>query len=381
MKKILGPEISYIDLLDNAITEKQQRERDAQERGEAKFNRHPLRPSSAGECERALAYQLMEHSGKAKYDIELLEPTMVRLFSLGHAIENHLIWFLKSCDMYEVKYQQQSLGFFDIVAEDKKIQHFVEGSNDLCLINNQHGWKAVVDIKSKKDKFSASHKSSWEELDAKLSAMASVEKFSDSAYWVEDLEAFLKELEDPYFAANFLQLNLYANSSFMKERGIDHGVIMQYNKNDSRLREIRFKPCTKLYEQVEAKFKAAAKAADKGQPEEASRDFVLGSVKCAFCNYKKYCWGEEVNTQKAYFETLPNKYWPRKIEQIDNDQFKQDIADFHALELNKTKNKGLEQRIAKFMLDNKLYKVNIGDNIVYEVKTYKTTISVKRGKV
>ena len=143
------------------------------------------------------------------------------------------ISFLKQCDLFQVKYQQQTLGFFNIESGDAKIDQFIEGSNDLCIISKQHGWNAVVDVKSKGDKFSSSYKSKWAEDDAKYSSMKTVTVIGKSAYWVEDLEAFLEELNDPFFSANFLQLNLYANSSFMLERRIDHGVILQYSKNNS----------------------------------------------------------------------------------------------------------------------------------------------------
>jgi hypothetical protein len=52
-----------------------------------KFN--PLRPSSAGKCEKELGYELMEYKGLATYDKELLPPAVNRLLNLGHQIERH----------------------------------------------------------------------------------------------------------------------------------------------------------------------------------------------------------------------------------------------------------------------------------------------------
>lgn len=374
-----GPEMSYIDLLDESMMDKQKKTEAEHRAGTSKYPRYPLRPSAAGSCERELAFQMMEAAGKEFYDKELMSPETLRLLNFGHTIESHLIYFLKQCEFFEVKYQQQTLGFFDIKSTDAKIAKYIEGSNDLCLISRKHGWNAVVDIKSKKDKFSASYKSSWDETDEKLLSMDSVQTISKSAYWVEDLKSFLKELNDPFFAANFLQLNLYANSSFMKERGIDHGVIMQYNKNDSRLREVRFKPCAELFLSVEDRFRNAAQAADIGRPLDAKAEFMPGSIKCAFCDFKSHCWGN-TDVQKEYFKTLPSKYWPKRIEEIP-EELQEMLLKYHDnIPVVSTTNK-LELDICQFMIDNKIFKVDIGDRVIYEVKTYKHSVSLKRGKL
>lgn len=377
--KILGPEVSYIDILDDNIIEQQKKDVQALKDGKSKFG-NPLRPSAAGECERALAFKLMEHSGQAFYEKEMMQPSVVRLLSLGHAVEYSIINFLKQCELFQVKYQQQTLGFYEIESTNEKIAHYIEGSNDLCLVSKQHGWNCVVDVKSKGDKFSATRKSKWDEEDEKFSGMKTVQVIGKSAYWVEDLEAFLEELNDPFFAANFLQLNLYANASFMKERKIDHGVILQYNKNDSRLREVRFKPSEKLYKDVEVKFKAAAAAATASDPKLAAETFLPGSVKCSFCDFAKVC-RPGVDTRKAFFETLPNKYFPKNFNKIEDEQLKQYLLEYDAIYGAEKQKSELEQKIAKRMLDSKTYKVKLENGNVYECKTWKTTTSVKRGKV
>lgn len=379
MSNILGPEVSYIDILDDHINEQQLKDVQALKDGKSKFG-NPLRPSASGECERALAFKLMEHSGQAFYEKELMKPSVVRLLSLGHSVEYSIINFLKQCELFQVKYQQQTLGFFEIESENAKIAHYIEGSNDLCLVSKQHGWNCVVDVKSKGDKFSATRKSKWDEEDEKFANMSTMQVIGQSAYWVEDLEAFLEELNDPFFAANFLQLNLYANASFMLERKIDHGVILQYNKNDSRLREVRFKPSLKLYKQVEEKFKSAAAAATAGDPALAKESFLPGSTKCAFCDFAKVC-RPSVDTKKAFFETLPNKYFPKNFSKIEDEQLKQYLIEYDAIYGAEKQKAELEQKIAKRMLDSKTYKVKLENGNVYECKTYKNTTSVKRGKV
>ena len=244
--------------------------------------------------------------------------------------------------------------------------------------NGQH--KILADVKSKKDKFSSTHKSKWDEDDAKYSSMKSLRILGKSSYYADDLEAFLEELNDDFFAANFLQLNLYCNSSFARERSISTGAILQYNKNDSRLREVRFRPSKALFDKVEAKFRAAAAAAEAGDPMIAKQSALPGSMKCSFCSYNKIC-RPGVDNKKAFFDTLPNKYFPKNISKVDDEILKGYLLEYDAIyDLEKSK-KGLEEKIAKRMLDSKTYKVKLENNNVYEVKTWKTTTSVKRGKV
>lgn len=379
MSNILGPSVSYIDILDDQLIENQKKEEELLKSGKSKFG-NPLRPSSAGECERALAFKLMEFTGSAYYPKEPMSPATIRLLGLGNSVEFSIIRFLKQCELFQVKYEQQTLGFFNIESEDPRIAKFIEGSNDLCIISEQHGWKAVVDVKSKGDKFSSAYASKWAEDEDKYMNMKTMQCIGKSAYWVEDLEAFLEELNDPFFAANFLQVNLYANSTFMKERGIDHGVILQYQKNTSVLREVRFKPSEKLYKEVEAKFKSAAAAATAKDPMLAAETFIPGSIKCAFCPYVKPCRGD-FDTKKAFFNTLKDKYFPKNFNKLDDEQLKDYLLEYDSIYNAEKQAKDLEQKIAKRMLDSKTYKVKLENGHVYEVKTWKSTTSVKRGKV
>lgn len=376
--KILGPDISIIDILDHTLMEKQKADEENLKKGISKY--YPLRPSSSGNCERELAFKLLEHSGQAYYEKELMDPNTVRLLGLGASVEYSIISFLKQVDVWQVKYQQQSLAFFNIESTNDKIKYFIEGSIDLCLIFNNGEHKMMLDVKSKKDKFSSTRKSQWDENNEKYDAMKTLTKIGDGAYYADDLDAFLEELNDDFFMANFAQLNLYLNSSFAKERGIDIGAILQYSKNDSRLREIRFRPSEKLYKQVEEKFRNAAAAATAGDAALARESFLPGSMKCSFCSYAKVC-RPGVDTKKAFFETLPNKYFPKNFNKIEDEQLKAYLLEYDAIYGAEKQKAELEQKIAKRMLDSKTYKVKLENGNVYEVKTFKTTTSVKRGKV
>ena len=304
---ILGPELGYLDILNYQTSQ-----HIAKQRAENKDkNKTPLRPSAAGKCTRELAYELQEFHGIAKYETELITPETQRLFSLGHSIEWHAINQIEQHmkEYFEVRYKQQSLSFAYLKAvNNPKLSQWLEGSLDLVLWSEKH--KCVADWKSKKIKYSSYRDSDWTEFSEKLGRLKSVEAISEIAFWVDDLEAFIDEINDPFLAMNFYQLNLYALNPFLVERGVDHAAIFQYSKIDSKLREIRFRPSQKLYDYVILKMQTALDAVDHNDIERAPRDFQLGSIKCAFCAYKKICWPED-DPLKAYFKTFPPKSWPK----------------------------------------------------------------------
>ncbi len=389
---ILGPPVGYIDLLNHGTAENL-----AREKAEGKFyNKSPIRPSSAGKCARELYYETMQYSGRAQYETEPTSPELHRLFSLGHTIESHLIKQIESnLEMVEVRYRQQCLSFFRIEAEkDKALSQWLEGSMDLCLWSKE--WKCAIDVKSKKDKHSSYHGSKWDEESEKYSKMKSVRVICEPgvdnrgkekqpcSFWVEDLDAFLDELNDPYFAANFLQLNLYCNSEFLKSRGVDHAAIIQYNKNDSRLREVRFKPSVKLYNQVRAKFEGVIQAVDLNKPELAPKDYMLGSMKCAFCPFKAQCWNE--NTLRAWFKTFGEKKWPTDLDRLPEDIAQQLVAlfsDFTNLETVEKDKARVEETITKLLVANEVSKLRLPDGNVYEavhLKSPRPHIKLRRGK-
>lgn len=375
--KLLGPDIGYAELLNHETAEAMEKE------STEKRDFHPLRPSSAGHCTRELAYSLAEYIGISQYAKVPMTVESSRLLSLGHFIERHLIDQLYKYfkDTFQIRYKQQMVELFRLTSEkNPALNHIVEGSIDLCFWSPKY--KGVVDVKSKKDKFNAAFKSDWEKTAEKLSTMASVHTLNEYTFWVEDLAPFLLELNDPFFASNFLQLNCYANTDFLVSRGVDHAAILQYNKNDSRIREIRFKPCKTVYELVRTKFENVIKAVEQGDPELARRDYALGSIKCAFCSYSKQCWGDTSNSLKEYFATWPKKEWPTETDKLSADltalcqEYEAEIKHSEAAKVK-------EQEIIKRLVEYKVEKIKLPNGHIYDLKFYKTdkAFHLKRGKL
>jgi len=352
--KILGPEVGYTDLLDYHTSQKLLKE------SEDGRKNTPLRPSAAGKCSRELAYEFAEFRGKAKYEKKGMEPSVHRLLNLGHSIEFNILNQFKDVEGFELKYAQQVLSFFPL--NDKE---WVEGSLDRCFYVGDH--KAVIDIKSKGDKYSSYNKSRWDDDNEKLSKLQSCARITDTMFWVDNLDAFLGELDDPFLASNFYQLNMYANAQFLKERGVDHAAIIQYNKNDSRIREIRFRPSSTVYEAVKEKFKNVAATIDGGgSPEEIRRDYALGSIKCAFCSFNKQCHPGE-DGLKAYFKTWPKKKWPEQA----TPQLEELKTRYEEVSNSKKELERIEKLWAMQMIEDDIQKAEFQDGSVYEVKTLK----------
>ena len=108
--KILGPSVGITDLINHAVVEQAEKEETKLKNGLAE--KSPFRPSSAGECERALAYKGIEYLGKAYYDKKPPEAHVQLIFALGHAIEAMLIKVFEKVEYFNVKYTQQGLFFF-----------------------------------------------------------------------------------------------------------------------------------------------------------------------------------------------------------------------------------------------------------------------------
>ena len=370
---LLGPAKGYTDLLDEALLKRQ-------ETDNARFKeKSPLRPSAAGYCGRKLAYDFNEFRGNAKYDPEVKSPATIRLLNLGHSIEWSALKNFGAVEGLEVRYRQQSLSFFPLAEGAQP----TEGSIDFVMYFKDH--RAVGDVKSKGDKYSSWFSSKWDETDEKLSKMASVKVISETAYWVEDLPAFLRELNDPFFSDNFIQLNLYACNPFLRERGVDHAFIYQYNKNDSRHREVRFKPSDEVYNYVKDKFLAIARAVDEHKdPTLVEKEYGLGSIRCAFCQYKDLCW-PGTDAKKEYFATWPKKQWPKDTDRLaSGNELETLYANFvQAKEAGDEADK-LEHELCKLLEREQVQKVRFQDGNVYDLKFLKSPkphFALKRGKV
>lgn len=380
--KVLGPPtFGYTDLL-NDLTDAHLREQ--RESGKDR-SKTPLRPSAAGQCTRELAYGLMEHHGLAKYERKLNTAEGHRIFSLGHSVEYDIIKQMRELfkGYFEIKYTQQSLSFARLEAKNNpKLSQWLEGSTDVVLWSEK--FKCIVDVKSKKVKYSSYRDDNWTEFSDKLKRLPSVLPLSDTAFWVEDLERFLTEVNDPFLAANFLQLNLYAMNPFITERGIDHAAIIQYDKNSSRLREIRFKPSQELYDYIIQKMQTALDAVDNNDPTLAPKDFQLGSIKCAFCDYAKECW-KDIETTREFFKTLPPKRWPTDTSRLGEvGETLDEIYSEYLQTLNAEEPKErLEQELVALLNANEITKIRFSDKNVYEVKLYKSPrehFALKRSK-
>lgn len=367
--KVLGPEVGYVEIL-NTLT---QEIIDERSKGPTKYN--PLRPSSAGKCTRELGYEFAEFRGHQKYETIPNTPEVHRLLNFGYHVETHVInefrdAFKRMAKPIEIRYRQQTLSFFKLNDGTR-----IEGNIDLVLVSDK--FKCVADIKSKKDKFSAFYKTSWDELTAKLTNMKTVHRFGEEAYWVEDLPSFLAELDDPFFAMNFYQLNLYFfdEHRFLREKGVDHAAIFQLNKNDSRIREIRFKPSEDLYNKIRDKFVLVQEVVDREKsPEALPKDYALGSSKCGFCRFRDTCWPNE-DAMKEHFKTWPKKFWPKDIDRLpqeDQDLLRVMFQEYEdSLKYAKTRD-DVEDKIILTLDKLKVRKVRLDQDHIYEVRRLKS---------
>lgn len=357
---IVGPEVGYTDLLDYEIQEKQKEKRD---------KRNPLRPSSAGSCARRLSYELAEYRGLREFDHEKRSPATWRLLELGHSVEFSALRNFQLLKVVEQRYKQQVLTFFEIPRIDTALQReVVEGSCDVVLWSKRY--RCVADIKSKGDKFSHAFKTKWDEDTERFSQSKSLIRLSETAFFAPDLIKFIDELGDDFLADNFYQLNLYACSDFMRDRGVDHAFIYQYNKNDSRHREIRFKPDQRAFDRVRRKFEHVARAVDEGHPENVERSFALGSIRCGLCAYKHECWGNETDPSRAYFRTLPPKHWPTDLEA--RDPLSGQLSQLEAFRATADKATRLEQDIVKEFVARELQKIRLPNGHIYQLKFLKS---------
>jgi len=374
--KIPGPEAGYTDLLDHATRLK------IKETAE-KRKSFPLRPSASGHCARKLAYDLMEYRGHAKYEKDLMEPNVHRLLNLGHYVESALIkdFYMLSDIGMQIRYKQQAVTLFQLDPIRKKEQEIIEGQVDLVIWSEKY--KCVADVKSAKDKFSKAFPTGWKETLDKLANCDSVIQMSDTAFYIEELEEFIEEYGDPFLADNLWQLNAYCCSDFFQERGIDHGVILKYNKNDSRLYEIRFKPSLKMMEKLQKKFNDINKAVAKKKPELVEKEYVIGSARCSFCPYSEQCWGED--TKKAYWKTQPRKRWPKDTHKIDRgNEIETLFKQFKKTEEAGKARAKVEERSIKTMLEAGVDKVRLADDTIYELKYLKSPrphYEVRRSKL
>lgn len=370
---IPGPGISFVELLDDTI------DLDQETKGSSEY--FPLRPSSAGACARKLAYDLAEFKGLAKYKKEPMKANVVRLLDLGYGVEYSVFRQFEKCKEFKVKYKQQVVTLFELEKTEKDTNPIlVEGSIDAIFIGDT--WRSVVDIKSQKDRFSVAYQSKWDETLIKYDGMKSMTKISDNGWYVPDLDAFIDEVNDPFLSDNFLQLNSYLCTNFCRERGVTFGSIIKYCKNDSRMYEIRFAPSETLFSYVKEKFNAVNQAVNKEKnPDLIKREYVFGSMKCAFCPYKASCWPAD-DALKAYFKTFPKKKWPTDSDRIPQGGVIEELFGvYKSHEQSEWEKLKVEQTIIKVLLEAKVDKIKLANKDVYMLKSLKEGIVLRRTKL
>jgi hypothetical protein len=367
INSLLGPEYSYVDLLNEKTVE-------IAKEAQANPVWMPLRPSAAGDCSRSLAFSWNEYLGNAKYPKEVEAPESLRLLNFGHSVEYHVLdQFQKafSKTSFKIKHKQQQVLFFKLSTGE-----YVQGSIDAAFISPEH--KCLIDVKSKKDKFSSWMKTSWDETDLELAENPHVVPFGKTGYWIENLPEFLSDLNDPFWLMNFIQLNLYFfdEGNFLRNLGIDHAALIYLNKNDSRMREVRFKPSQDVYEYIKEKYLTIDKVIQETKdPMQIEADYALGSIKCAFCPHNKRCWGEDTDPLRAYFKTMPEKFWSKRIENVLEPLQSELIAlheEYKTSNSHMDKAAKLEHELIATLNKAKVKKIKFDNQHVYQVQSLKT---------
>ena len=364
--KILGPKVSFAAILDHYTQEA------SKERAGYFF---PIRPSASGKCSRRLAYELANYRGLRKDEPEVFPPNVTRLLDLGHKIEDHLLrqfyFAFKQADQdMQIKYKQQTLSFFKL----PHAEEFIEGSLDAVFVSPK--WKSLIDVKSSKDGWSTYFKTKWKEKIKSFEKDPLVTSIDENSFYIDDIEAYRKTSDDASFLANMLQLNFYFHSEckFAEHRGLEFCSLIYYSKNDSEVREVRFKPNRKTYEYVKEKFLAVSEAVDKHKdPTRVEKEFALGSFSCAFCPFSKDCWGEDVDSKKEYFKTWPKKRWPKDVDRLAEENQLRELLEIikTADEANNEKDRA-EQEMVKILDKRQVGKIRFDDDNIYEVKQLKT---------
>lgn len=354
---LLGPSVGYVDLLDQHLAVRS--EEDAAK--PRKFN--PLRPSAAGKCAHELATEYAQYKGLLPTTQEVLAPELQRIFALGHSIEWLLIKSMEQVPGFNIKYKQQVVRFGEL--SDGTL---LEGSLDLTIFFNSEG--GICDVKSKKDRHSSFGATGWNEADEGYEKMQSVERITDKLFWINDLPAFLAELRDPWLPTNFIQLNMYANTEFIKQSGITHCSLFYFNKNDCRLREMRFRPSEEIYEQTKAKFFKVHELVTSSTSETALD--TISKLKCSPGTSCQYCWPDEA--KRAYFATLPPKKWPKDTSYLGKEgtQLEELFKGYEEVLASNAAGAAIEQAIIKIMLDKDETKIRLSNKEVWEAKFLKS---------
>jgi hypothetical protein len=381
--EIPGPAVGLTTLLDYCMEEEDQ-----------SLNTFPLRPSAAGRCSRSLAFELWRYLGKpGAFPTEKKSPATKRLLSLGSSIEYHSIRNFQSITKknpdFKITYKQQIVLLFqlDPANENDKKPPTIKGSVDFALENLKQGYTIFLDSKSAKDKFSQAYSTKWDETIDDLINMESTQTISidhddegrqcvGASFWVPNLPAFVKELQDPFFVDNFTQLNLYCCTDFAKQINVPAGAIYKYNKNDSRHLEVRFAPSQELFDEFKTKcqgiYNLVMNAESLDDLKKRRCEFPIGTMKAAFCPCSIYAGEERGAGLKAWFATFPPKAWPTDTKKLKNKEVEALFGDFLQAEQDAERAEKIEQNLVGILIEENVNKVKLQNGQIFEVKHYKT---------
>jgi hypothetical protein len=358
---IPGPQ-SYVTLLDEVMLK-----RTALSQTQ---NSSPIRPSNAGTCTRRIAHDYLAYLGKAPRIEETRKPSVERLLKLGHFIEEHVVDDLKEIPGMGVRFQQQLVEMFELPGGTR-----VEGSLDAFM------WAAevrgVLDVKSIGDRWHNHFNSKWDSLLASYRPYAV--EFDSNSFYVDDLGAFLKAIgSDDSLYKNLIQLNLYACTDFLQKRKCDHASIIRYNKNNSALMEIRFKPSAEVFNETKERLAHVETAGVRGDVSLAPKERVLGQMDCTYCPYKAQCWP---GVSKKDFYGKDTKRWATKISQLEKADAIAELFEHRAnAELAASDLNNIDRELIIMLDGHNINKVKLENGDVFEVKVLKSGAELRRSK-
>lgn len=360
MSNIPGPK-SYVTLLDEVV----------KNRAADQPNSSPIRPSNAGSCTRRIAYDYLAFLGKGERIEETRKPSVERLLKLGHFIEDHVVQDLKDIPDMGVRFQQQLVEMFTL-----PLGTTVEGSMDAVMWSSEV--RGVLDVKSIGDRWHNHFNTKWDSLIDGYKKTA--KEFAYNSFYVDDLEAFLKKIgPDDSLYKNLIQLNLYCCTEFMQKRGVDHGAIIRYNKNNSALMEIRFKPSLAVFETTKLRLASVEAAGDTGDITLAPKERVLGQLDCAYCPYKDECWPSA--GKRDFYKAGKPKDWATKVAEMEKAA---EIADLFACrehaEAAAADLASIDSDLIQLLDGHGVHKVKLDSGEVFEVKVLKSGAELRRSK-
>lgn len=368
MGNIPGPQEGITDILDRLTLAKMETE---------SKDYFPLRPSSAGHCAKKLAYELAEFKKLIPKTPNPRTAAVARLLDFGYPVETHTIQNFKVCsEVFTIRHKQQTVDLFKLKPVNGVESELISGSIDAVLWSDE--WKGVMDVKSQKDGFDAGFETRWDKKLNQFEQYHSLQKIGETAFYAEDLQAFIDESNDPFLADNLYQLNAYCHSDFFTKRGVTFGSIYKYNKNDSRHYELRFKPHMGAFKYVEAKFNMVNEKVLTGKLDDVPREFPLGSTRCAYCPYQQQCWNADA--KKALDDRFPQWHPPKDISVTDDAELAILFNKFKELEDLDKDLIGIEEKILTKMSNHGIKKIRLESGEIFQVKVLKNSLALRRAK-